>query len=585
MGLIYRTSSIANAGTSSIKNAALTYAEGDGNIAFLLTNLSGSNVSISGNTEMSGPVQVNGNIQMDGIVYMPELTSTSQTNTLTYDSSTGRVYYTASSAIIGNLQQTLDAGSSSLNNNILLKYNPGLDVAEIELDVLSGRIKVENLILGYKTELNSLSQVFTNTDRTTTVQTQASPTSGSNTLILPEANGTFTLSVNGIGADASGSITIPTGSATNPGGSNTQIQFNSSSQFGATSSFKFDYTKQVLNHGYEVNNLISGGFYSHAQGKDTYSTGDYSHAEGLGTYANSPYSHTEGRFTWVYGTASHAEGNNTKVGTRFAWSGSARFSYVTMSSEYSNITSSFNIGDRLYLYRSIGGFGLVDVAKIVTESVYDPISDTTILGLDSSVGSTRLSLFVGNTQTSPGFWGGGGSYIVPLNYSHTEGNNADALNEASHAEGDSTVAYGYASHAEGSGTKTIGNYSHAEGSNTIAIGLGSHAAGLGTVTNGNYQSAIGQYNISSSAQSAFVIGNGSNNSNRSNLLFASGSQVQITGSLDVSGSARITDVLTMPFHNPLPSNRPTGSVALSGSGGTFEGMYVYNGTSWINVKA
>jgi hypothetical protein len=55
--------------------------------------------------------------------------------------------------------------------------------------------------------------------------------------------------------------------------------------------------------------------------------------------------------------------------------------------------------------------------------------------------------------------------------------------------------------------------------------------------------------------------------------------------LVVSGSAKITDVLVLPFQTSLPSGKPTGSVALSGSGGTFNGMYVYNGTSWINVKA
>lgn len=53
--------------------------------------------------------------------------------------------------------------------------------------------------------------------------------------------------------------------------------------------------------------------------------------------------------------------------------------------------------------------------------------------------------------------------------------------------------------------------------------------------------------------------------------------------LVISGSAKITDVLVLPFQNPLPSSKPTGSVALSGSGGTFEGMYVYNGTTWTKV--
>jgi hypothetical protein len=44
----------------------------------------------------------------------------------------------------------------------------------------------------------------------------------------------------------------------------------------------------------------------------------------------------------------------------------------------------------------------------------------------------------------------------------------------------------------------------------------------------------GQFNIASSAQSAFIVGNGGNIASRSNLIFAAGSQVEITGSLTVT---------------------------------------------------
>lgn len=48
------------------------------------------------------------------------------------------------------------------------------------------------------------------------------------------------------------------------------------------------------------------------------------------------------------------------------------------------------------------------------------------------------------------------------------------------------------------------------------------------------------FNISSSDMGAFILGNGINTSSRSNLIYASGSQVQITGSLIVTGSLIIT---------------------------------------------
>jgi hypothetical protein len=61
--------------------------------------------------------------------------------------------------------------------------------------------------------------------------------------------------------------------------------------------------------------------------------------------------------------------------------------------------------------------------------------------------------------------------------------------------------------------------------------------------------------------------------------------IYVSSSIIVTGSTTINDVLVLPFQNPLPSGKPTGSVAISGSGGTFVGMFVYNGTAWTNVKA
>jgi hypothetical protein len=90
------------------------------------------------------------------------------------------------------------------------------------------------------------------------------------------------------------------------------------------------------------------------------------------------------------------------------------------------------------------------------------------------------------------------------------------------------------------GNIASGDGSHAEGYGTQALGTGSHAEGYFTVASGDYQHVQGQYNITSSAQSAFIIGNGASTGTRSNLVFASGSQFQITGSLNVSGSVTTT---------------------------------------------
>jgi hypothetical protein len=51
MGLILRTSSLANAGNDiTVKGSTLTFVEGDGNFVWLATNMSGSNINITGST-------------------------------------------------------------------------------------------------------------------------------------------------------------------------------------------------------------------------------------------------------------------------------------------------------------------------------------------------------------------------------------------------------------------------------------------------------------------------------------------------------------------------------------------------------
>lgn len=101
-------------------------------------------------------------------------------------------------------------------------------------------------------------------------------------------------------------------------------------------------------------------------------------------------------------------------------------------------------------------------------------------------------------------------------YSHAEGYYTYADGEYSHAEGYRTYARGNYSHAEGYDTSASGIASHAEGYNTSAVGDYSHAMGKGTIA-GNYQTAMGQYNAIDGSAS-FIIGNGSGDSNRSNLF-------------------------------------------------------------------
>ena len=126
--------------------------------------------------------------------------------------------------------------------------------------------------------------------------------------------------------------------------------------------------------------------------------------------------------------------------------------------------------------------------------------------------------------------------IASGSYSHAEGESTIASGSYSHAEGSVTKAIGDYSHAEGDNTQAKGNYSHAEGQETMTLASGqySHAEGFNTIASANYQHVQGQFNATSSVPAAFIVGNGTDDSNRSNLIHAAGNEVQITGSLNVS---------------------------------------------------
>ena len=102
-------------------------------------------------------------------------------------------------------------------------------------------------------------------------------------------------------------------------------------------------------------------------------------------------------------------------------------------------------------------------------------------------------------------------------FSHAEGSFTPASGSVSHTEGYEATASGYCTHAEGINTTASGDYSHAEGQQTIASGKFSHAGGDNTKATVNWQTAIGKYNAEN-ANALFIVGNGENDTSRSNAL-------------------------------------------------------------------
>lgn len=276
-----------------------------------------------------------------------------------------------------------------------------------------------------------------------------------------------------------------------PAPSEYYIQYNSASAFGASADFQYIYPSQSLQHGSSV---IARGMHSHAEGKSTLSLGTYSHAEGLETHASGGASHAEGYRTSASGDFSHAEGNITRA--------TAPFSHAEGTSTQATNTGSHAEGQSTLAsanYAHAEGF-----------------STTAMANYAHAEGQQTVARGVG---------------------SHAEGLLTNAQGIQSHAEGALTLAFGPQSHAEGFNTTSSGTYSHAEGESTSAGGTASHTAGLGTLTNASYQYAIGRYNLAmSTSPFAFIIGNGASNASRSNLVFASGSIFQVTGSVNVTST-------------------------------------------------
>lgn len=103
--------------------------------------------------------------------------------------------------------------------------------------------------------------------------------------------------------------------------------------------------------------------------------------------------------------------------------------------------------------------------------------------------------------------------------SHAEGGECSATDLYTHAEGAGCAASHPYAHAEGWNTTSSGNAAHSEGLRTVASGAMSHAQNAQTIAASNYQTALGHYNVADANSTyAVIVGNGTNDSHRSNAL-------------------------------------------------------------------
>jgi hypothetical protein len=218
--------------------------------------------------------------------------------------------------------------------------------------------------------------------------------------------------------------------------------------------------------------------------------------------------------------------------------------YAATSSIYLTTASLYNFSASINSYTSSNNATVLDIQR-ATASLYN--ASASLYAASASINSFSASILNftssqlvlnGKYATTASNQFNGNQTITGSLIQGLEGN--IATGEYSHAEGSITKAIGNYSHAEGDYTQAKGDYSHAEGQETIASGSYSHAEGYQTIALANHQHVQGQFNAISSVPAAFIVGNGTDDSNRSNLIHAAGNEVGITGSLKVIGSAFIT---------------------------------------------
>ena len=230
----------------------------------------------------------------------------------------------------------------------------------------------------------------------------------------------------------------------------------------------------------DYTNNIASGDYSHAEGYNTTASGKYSHTSGYHTIADQNYMFSIGKF--------NKDTNNDN-----------KLFVIGNGINNSNRNDAFVVYNNGNVYcdntLNIKSLNLND--KLINNITYEDGGD------DDKVLATKY--YVDNHG------GGGGSGVGEKTNEHGGERFNDYVNN---------TGEGYYTHAEGYNTHAIGDYSHSSGYNTNA--------------NSNYMTVIGKYNkISETEHYLFVVGNGTDNDNRSNALI-----------VDINGNATIKNNLS-----------------------------------------
>jgi len=362
----------------------------------------------------------------------------------------------------------------------------------------------------------------------------------------------------GSSSTAMGRITTASGTSSTAMGSHTTASGGRSTSMGSITTAS-GYASTAM--GYET---TASGYASTAMGYRTSASGIHSTAMGLRAYAEGTQSTAMGSYTVASDYASlvigryNSSGSSATSATSFSTSAPAFV--IGNGVDSSNRSDAFKVmfnGDT-YVSGSLflGGTEITSTAAELNLLDGVSIIGDGILASVTENSNTGVRLSTSNASNH----GDIGSNAVDLSYQANSsstrgatGRYSTAAGEATTASGESSTALGYYSVASGGyGAIAMGNQTTASGANSTVMGEGGTASGAASTAMGRGTTAsdyaslvIGQYNSSgssatsatsfSTSNTAFVIGNGVDSSNKSDAF-----KVMFNGDTTVGGDITIS---------------------------------------------
>lgn len=336
-----------------------------------------------------------------------------------------------------------------------------------------------------------------------------------------EGNGTL---ASGRYSHAEGANTTASGDWSHTEGQNSQA----TNQWAHAEGYNTRAANGCHAEGYQSN---ASGNYSHAEGYNSKAKGAYSHAEGYGsiTDTGSFYGgHAEGYNTVLFGESGHTEGRGNRIPDDLTSSSGLtdiRTSWADNLSKFTlaNGSGAHAEGEETVVHQKAG-----HAEGYQTKVLYKDKSDSSHAG-GHAEGRLTHAYDISHAE-------GNATNILPATVDIT---NANTVKTAWLGSKNFLIAHGDGAHAEGHDTCSLWTASHAEGYKCGALSSYTHAEGQGTIASATAQHVQGKYNAEDTTK-AFIIGNGTSDSARSNAM-----TVDWNGNIQANGLTDGTTTKTM----------------------------------------